>query len=77
MNTVTIPKEISEKGDLIVIPRLEYEGLLKRHIVVPVVKLTQTEKRVLERSRKEMAEGKYVTLEELENELGIANRRRR
>lgn len=29
MNLVTIPREITKKGDLIIIPRKEYEELLK------------------------------------------------
>jgi len=29
METVTIPKKLSQKGDLVVIPRKEYEELLK------------------------------------------------
>jgi len=30
MNTVTIPKEIASQGDLVVLPRAEYEALLSR-----------------------------------------------
>lgn len=29
MTTITIPKELAKKGDLVVIPRLEYEEFLR------------------------------------------------
>ncbi len=77
MNTVTIPKQLSQKGDLVLISRQEYEALLKRQKIVPVGKLTPSEKLALERSRKEMAKGAFVTLEALEYELGIAYRKKR
>lgn len=34
MNTITIPKKLIENDDLVIIPRMEYEGLLKRLSVV-------------------------------------------
>lgn len=34
MNTITIPKSLIKNDDLVIIPRLEYEGLLKRILVV-------------------------------------------
>ncbi len=73
MTTITILQEIVKKGDLVIIPRQEYEELLKRQKVIPVAKLTLAEKKVLERSRKEMARGEYVTLEELQS---VARRKR-
>jgi hypothetical protein len=77
MTTITIPKKFSQKGDLVVIPRKEYEQLLKRQRVIPVAKLTPAEKRALEQGRKEIATGNYVTLETLEHELGTASRKKR
>lgn len=34
MNTITIPKNLIKNDDLVIIPRMEYEGLLKRLSVV-------------------------------------------
>ncbi|MCH7552368.1 hypothetical protein IIB49_03195 [Patescibacteria group bacterium] len=68
---ITIPKELAKKGDLVIIPRKEYEGLVLRQKIVPVVKMTSAQKRDLKEARKEFARGEYVTLEQLENELGI------
>ncbi|OGD30620.1 hypothetical protein A2W60_02795 [Candidatus Azambacteria bacterium RIFCSPHIGHO2_02_46_12] len=77
MTTITIPKEMIKEKELIVIPRREYEQLLKQQKVVPVIKLTPSEKRALEKSRGEMARGEFITLKELEHELGITHRKKR
>ena len=66
-----------QRSDTVVISRKEYERLLKRQKVVPVFKLTLSERRALERGRKEFAEGKYITLEELERELESPHRKQR
>jgi len=66
-----------QRSDTVVISRKEYERLLKRQKVVPVFKLTLSERRALERGRKEFAEGKYITLEELERELESPRRKQR
>ena len=31
MDTITIPKKLAQKGDLVVVPRKEYEELLRTH----------------------------------------------
>ena len=68
---VTIPKELAKQGDLVVIPRKEYEGLVRRQKIVPVMKMNAAQKRDLEEARREYARSEYVTLEQLEDELGI------
>ena len=78
MNVVTIPKNLAEKGDLVVVPRKEYEILLRRQPkVIPVAGLTSAEKRAVARSERELARGEYVTLKELERELGGAHTKKR
>lgn len=78
MNVVTIPKKLAQKDDLVVIPRKEYEGLLRgRPKLIPVARLTPTEARAIERSEKELARGDYITLDELEHELGSTNTKKR
>ena len=75
MTTITIPKEL--KGDdLIAIPRKEYEELLKLRKLIPMFKLTPSQKRDLEQARKDYKQGKYITLEELEHELGITSNKK-
>lgn len=72
---ITIPKELARRDDLVIIPRREYERILTRQKVVPVVRMTPAQKRDLEEARKEYARGEYVTLEQLEHELGIKTKK--
>lgn len=72
MNTVTIPKRITRGEELVVIPRKEYEEYLQLRKIIPVVKMTPAQRRDLEQARKDYKQGKYITLEQLEHELGIA-----
>ena len=71
--TITIPKALAQKGELVIVPRKEYEKLLQRQKKIPIVHLTLSEKKDLELARKELKKGQYVTLEEIEHELGIAS----
>jgi len=77
MTTLTIPKSLTKKGDLVVISRREYEVLLKRRWMTPAVQLTASEKKALDRAREEMARGESVTLRELEYELASAHSKKR
>ena len=72
---ITIPKELARRDDLVIIPRREYEQLVHRQRVFPVVKMTPAQKRDLQEARKEYARGEYVTLEQLEHELGIKTKK--
>ena len=42
---ISIPKELSKKGDLVIIPRAEYEELLGLKKIVRLMKLTPSEKK--------------------------------
>ena len=78
MNVITIPKKLAQKGDLVVLPRKEYETLVRKQPkYIPVVELTASEKRIIARGEKELTRGEYVTLEDLEHELGGARAKRR
>jgi hypothetical protein len=61
------------KSDLVTISRLEYESLLKRG-GIKEVEMTPSVKRALNRARKNLAEGKFLTLDEFSKQLGIARR---
>lgn len=69
MNTVTIPKKLAQKGDLVLIPLEEYEELLLGKKGVKTFKPTAAIKRALKEAEKQVAKGEYYTLEELEHEL--------
>lgn len=77
MATITIPKSLIKGDDLVIIPRKEYEEFLELRKIVPLVKLTPSEKRDLKQARKEYARGEYITLDQLENELGITSKKAR
>lgn len=72
MNTVTIPKKIAGKGDLIVVPRKEYEALLELKKIREFTP-TAAQKKALVQARKNRREGKYLTFNGLKKELGITN----
>lgn len=77
MPTFTIPREMIQKDDdLVLMPRKEYEELARLRILAPVVKMTQKEKREWAQARKDYKQGKFVTLETLEHELGLAHQRK-
>lgn len=71
MATITIPKEVAKQGDLVIIPLKEYEELLLEKRKVKSFKPTAAEKKALIRGRKNLAERNYITLKDLERELGI------
>ncbi|PIS39585.1 MAG: hypothetical protein COT33_01170 [Candidatus Nealsonbacteria bacterium CG08_land_8_20_14_0_20_38_20] len=58
MATITIPKNLMEKGDLVIIPRKEYEGLL--HVAGRKKKRTYTQiDKDLDEAIAEYKAGKY------------------
>jgi len=71
MTTITIPKEITRKGDLVIIPRKEYEEFLELRKAVIVFKPNSSDKKALNQARREMKKGNYLTLKQLKDELGI------
>lgn len=66
---IAIPKELSKRGELVMIPRSEYEELLRLKKVIPLAEPTPSEKRAIKAGRKEIKEGKYLTLKKLKDEL--------
>jgi len=72
MNTITIPKELSQKDDLIVIPRKKYEALLKLTRSVEFTP-TVTQKNALKRAEKNLKNKKSLSYDEVLSELGFKN----
>lgn len=76
MTAITIPKELRKESNLIAIPRDIYEEFLvweKKIKSTRTFKPTPAEKRALARARKNFASGKFITLEEFQNELAGNN----
>ena len=72
MATITIPKGAERNKELIAVPRKIYEEFIawqKKIKSVRTFKPTAAEKRAIEKGRREIARGEYVTLEELRHEL--------
>lgn len=67
MNTITIPRSFS-KGDLVIVPRAEYEELCARP-PVREFKPTKDDLRALARMRKNRAAGKLISLDVLKRDL--------
>lgn len=67
---IAIPKELSKKGELVIIPRSDYEEFLRLKKIIPLVEPTLSEKKAIQAGRKEIKKGKYLTLKQLKDELG-------
>ena len=72
MSTITIPKNLAGKDDLVVIPRREYEALLAFRKIREFVP-TAAQKRALIQARKNRKEERYLTINELRKKLGFTN----
>lgn len=76
MTNITIPKGTTTNQDLVAVPKSIYKDFLNWQRKVKSVKTynpTDIERREIVQARKEAAEGKTTTLEELENELNLNN----
>ena len=67
---IAIPKELSKTGELVIIPRSDYEEFLRLKKIIPLVELTPSERKAIKQAKKEIKQGKYLTLNQLKNELG-------
>lgn len=72
MTTVTIPKKLARQGDLVVIPRKEYEALLKlRKIREFIPSIAQ--RRALNRAENNFRLGRTLSYNELAKRLGFTS----
>ncbi|MBT9168440.1 MAG: hypothetical protein DDT19_01785 [Syntrophomonadaceae bacterium] len=74
MATITIPKKLIKEDDLVIIPRQKYEELLDLEKIIKIVKPAKSESQAIERGRKEIQKGKYISWHELKQELAHNNR---
>lgn len=73
MNSVTIPKELTNKGDLVVISRKEYEAFSKWQKMCKMFTPTAQEKTDLKRARVDYKLGRTMTINELKRKLASNN----
>lgn len=69
--TITIPRTLARKGDLVVIPRREYEAL-REHIKTRTFIPSSAQKKALARAERNFRLGKTLSYHELVSQLGIA-----
>ena len=77
MTTITIPKSQSKNGDLVAIPREEYEELMHLKKIIPMFKPTKAERNAIARGERAVRQGQFKPWSEVKNELaGIRHRSR-
>lgn len=81
LQPLTIPQSLASQGDLVVIPRKEYEAL-QQHVYdalqpdgIPEFTPTVAEKRDLAKAREDFKKGKFISLYDLRRKLGVARTR--
>ena len=76
MTIITIPKHLANK-DLVLIPRAEYEAMLRVQPkrVFREVSMTKAQKRELGKARRDYEKGDFVTLDVLRRDLERRNSR--
>ena len=72
METITIPKKLAEKDDLVVIPKREYQALLSLKKIREFVP-TETQKRALAEAENNLRKGKTLSYNELLKRLEFRN----
>ena len=70
MTTITIPRQMTAKDDLIIIPRKEYEFLLIRSRVKTFVP-TMAQKRALARGERNLRQKKTLSYDQFRRALGL------
>jgi len=75
MKVVTIPKELANQDELVVIPKKEYEEFLKVMSIIRFVEPDKAEVKALGQGRREIKAGKYTAWKTLKNELAYSRRR--
>ena len=72
MNTLTIPQQLTKQGELIVIPRKEYEELRAFRKATEFTP-TLTQRRALVRAEKNLSKAKTLSYHDLVKGLGFAS----
>lgn len=72
MPTITIPKKLAQRGDLIVLPRKEYEALTELRKTAEFTP-TAAQRRALKKAEQNLKVGKTFSYHELVRKLGFAN----
>ena len=74
MTTITIPKSLGSREQLVAIPSDQYKSFLtwqKQSKEIKIFRPTVEEKGMLKRARLDYKKGNYLTLDELKRKLGL------
>ena len=66
---ITIPKKLARNGELVIIPRQEYEEFLSLKRAISLINPTLSEKKAIKEGRKEIKGKNYLTIKQLKNGL--------
>jgi len=69
MDTIMIPREIGRKDDLVIVPRKEYEKLVR--FWASAERITRREKTAIVKGFRDIAQGRFLTSKQLRHELGL------
>lgn len=69
MNTITIPRNLVKNDDLVVLPRKEYEQLVR--FWASAESMQARTKKAIEKGFKEIAKGDFLTSKQAKNALGL------
>lgn len=72
MNILTIPKRIAQNDDLVIIPRMEYEFLLRKNNT-DEIEMSPTLKNALKIAKRNLKLGKLMSYGEVGRKLGFKN----
>jgi len=70
MSTITIPRKLAQKDDLVVVPRKEYEALLELKKIKEFTP-TAAHKKALAKAESNLKQGKALSYNELVRKLGF------
>lgn len=75
MTTVTIPRELTRCGELVLIPKKEYESLISFRLQEKEkeISLTSKQKNAISKARERIAAGNFLTVNELKEKLALKN----
>ena len=69
MITITIPKNLIKNDDLIVVPKKKYEQLVR--FWAGAESISKHTKKVIKKGFREIAEGKFLTSNQVKDALGL------
>ena len=72
MNTITIPKKLTQNDDLIIVPKKEYEALIELRTIKEFAP-TKAQKKALINAEANLKSRKTLSFNELAQKLGFAS----